>query len=363
MSKPIKPMLFVDVDIGNSLVKMKIHGLLNNLTVFPHALKFLDDAKWSIKKRLPVTSSSRNTKVIRVNGIAASIGARAEADGRLDRLTGEAKFRRDYYGMLFASGMLDILPDGHDNLHVFAGYSPLDVNAVDDLSDSLGGRHEIELLDGSKVVYNVRSVRTYQEPVGGLMNWLLQEGNENISPGRVLVIDIGGKISSLVPSTTDGDLDEPRGIDLGIQDILDDLERLLKANHRPFFRGLKTLPEDRRKEALQTGFYRGGGEELDVSMEVETCIGSLLNRIESHYINDFGGPRNFDYIVITGGGGGLLAEVLNTHVLNHRAVYLAEDYQNMHLANLHGAEKMLKLQLTHEAQGMQRRFDMRKSRR
>lgn len=353
MAKPTMPPLFVDIDVGNSIVKMKIHGLLHNLTVFPHALKYLNPTQWKQKKQLPITSQVRNTRVIQVDGQAASIGALAETDGKLDRLTGEAKFVRKYYGLMFVSGLLDLLPNGHDNLQLFAGYSPLDQNAIEQLQDALGGKHTVELLDGTSVTYVVRSVRTYAEPIGGFMNWLLAPGNEDVDRGRVLIVDIGGKISSLVTANTDAEIEEPEGIDLGIQDIMADLQTLLKANHRDWFTGMKTLPEDRRKEALATGYYRGGGEFLNVQEDVFAAAGTLLTRVEQ-YFSGLGGKRNFDYIIVTGGGGGLMSDQLDK-IFQHPQTHLAAPLDLMHCANLFGAERMLKLQLTASTKETRRR--------
>lgn len=353
MGTPVDTHLFIDCDLGNSLIKMKTHGLRNSLTVFPHALKYLNDIQFEQKKRLPMTSQAVNTRVFRANGRAVSLGERAEKDGKVDRRTGEYKYSRDYYAMFFLSGLLDILPKGHDNLHVFAGYSPLDVNAVDALCDSLGGRHVIELVDGSKVTYTVRSVRTYQEPIGSLMNWLLDEDTQEIDKGRVLVIDIGGKISSMVPASTDGEIDDTmQGIDLGIQDVLIDFQTLLKANYHQHFKNLRTLPEDRMKDALRTGFYRGGGgQPIDVTDAVTMATGQIITKLENIYTNDFGGAMNFDYALIGGGGGGLLSSQLHA-MLQHENTYLAAALEEMHCANLYGAEKMLKINLAHEAKRM-----------
>lgn len=348
----------VIVDLGNSLLKGMKEGDPTSAVVVPHASKALSERKF-----LDIQSRMKNGLGRGIGGDSDTffyegnyylMGEKAEYFGIDTRQTGGAKYNRVYYGALFMSIMLRLYPNGNDNLRIMAAFPPGDVRHTPALRQSLGGKHTVTLSNGKEIVYKVRQVLTFDEPVGGLWNWMLandgQHYKKHVVEGHGLCIDIGGKVSSLVPFWSDGRVAYERAIsiDLGIQDVMARVSELLLANpvyadHFRHIRGALPFDEDMR-DALIDGYYRCGGLELPCLDEVADATTDLRSQIKRIYEQDMGGARPYRFIIATGGGSYIMFAQLVEHVLNFPSnkVFLSHDDRNkIHLSNLFGGDKAL----------------------
>lgn len=346
----------VVLDLGNSLLKGMAEARMDTVVSIPHAVKRVHQSDMAQLQKRHKNGTNRNapSNIFGYQDVGYIVGEAAEL-GAETRRTGGAKYVRDYYAPLMLAQLLRIHPNGHDNLTVMAAFPPGDIRHVDTLMASLGGKHVVFMPDGKPVTYRVRKVRTYDEPVGGLWNYLLANDGEHyrhkVNPRELaLCVDIGGKISSLVPFRADGWIDyaSARSIDIGIQDVMDQVSSIMLASpefdkHFGSHRG--ALPHDASmRECLLTGIYCAGGYELNVLDAIADATASIRTRIKEVYELNLGGARPYRYIIVTGGGGGLLYTQLVEHVLsfNPEKVHMAHDnVDQMHLANLFGGDKML----------------------
>lgn len=352
--------LDIVVDLGNALLKGMMHGRRNSAITIPHAIKKVSPEKFEQVVGRHQRGFQRGTKDVDVsmfgyNGEYAVVGENAESMGEDDRRSGGPKYRQDYYPFLMLSVLLRLIPHGHENIRIMAMFPPGDYRHTDELMNSLGGKHTVERVDGSKVVYKVREVLTVDEPVAGLRNFILAENgrqfrHRNLGNGLGLCVDIGGKISSLVPFRADGyvDYNDAKTVDLGIQNVMKGVSDILLStpDYQSFFESVRgDLPFDEQmRECIRTGIYPTGGYELNALDAIADATATIRQRIKNVYQQELGGARRYSYIVVTGGGGGSLFPQLVEHVLSFnpdRVYAAATDWEQMHLANLFGADNTL----------------------
>lgn len=355
-------------DNGNSLVKM---GRLREEKSFisaPHAVKELTEAGFYNYAGRAAQGFNRGAngavfkyqKFASVNDNEGSepryfvVGQAAETIGELTRNTGGAKYEQGYYMALTLTNLLTLHPEGHDNLHILAGMPPSDYRHKETMMKALGGIHRVEYPSGEVVWFYVRSVKHYDEPVGGAWNFLLANNSlayrDGIDmDGLGLIVDIGGRISSLVPFNATGfiDYENAKSIDLGIQHVMNAVSDhlLTDSAYSKYFQYVRgDLPHDASmRHALQTGIYEVAGYEISALDAVADATEQIRGEIRRVYNQDLGGARAYKYIVVTGGGGGLLYQQLVEHVLafNPDKVHLSHNKpESQHLANVLGARKM-----------------------
>jgi hypothetical protein len=340
-------------DLGNSLLKVEV-ALQNgagraktDCIVLPHAINSISASDFEDVRAQYGADDYGDPNYFMVDGQAYATGDSAEAYGLVKRKSGIIKYSRDYYGILFISAMLQLAPGGHDNVVVFVGHPPSDVKYRDNQMKAIKGSWSIKTSGRKTVNYRVRYVNTYLEPLGGYMNVMLNPDGETysdngIDQGKVLIFDIGGRISSVVPVKQGGKVEYGRQkhADVGILQVIEVLEKGLRDRYHKDFEHTRILEEGRLRDALRTGVFVGGGMEYPCSEEVQKAMSVLINRLAPLYFEDAGGPTNFDHILITGGGGGASHVRLNEELLEHRSVHLAERPDDMHLANMRGAKKL-----------------------
>lgn len=369
-SVPVKPqqgVIDIVIDCGNSIVKAMIHGRRNSVVEFPHAIRRTDAATFNgivarhsrgLNRNIDVDSS-----VFEYAGQYVTVGENALLNGEEAR-SGGPKYRDDYYPILFLGALLKLLPNGHENLRVMALFPPGDHRFIETMMNSLGKKHTVTRANGAKVVYKVREVLTCDEPVGGLRNFLLASDGlhysfSNIDPGLALCVDIGGKISSLVPFRANGfvDYEQAQSVDLGIQDVMSGVGRVLLSmpEYDSFFseyRGSELPHDEAMRDCLRTGFYPAGGYDIPALDAIADATEAIRRQIKDVYEKRLGGQRAYRYITVTGGGGGLLYHQLVEHVLNFNPdkIFLChDDLDTMHYANMFGADKVLAGLLSRES--------------
>lgn len=346
----------VVVDLGNSLLKGMKQSRADTAFSIPHAVKRVHVSKLAeyTGRRSQGLGRGTDANIFQYEGHGYIIGEAAEL-GADTRRTGGAKYARDYYAPLLIAILLRLYPSGHDGLRIMAAFPPGDFRHVQALMQALGGKHVVTLSSGETVTFKIRQVQTYDEPVGGLWNYLL--ANDGLHYQRKinqrelgLCVDVGGKISSLVPFRADGWIDYTQSVsvDIGIQDVMKQVSDILLASpeYNAYFGNHRgSLPQDESmRECLTSGLYLTGGYELNVLDAITDATQAIRTRIKEVYDLQLGGARPYRYIIVTGGGGGLLYAQLVEHVLsfNPEKVYLSHNKPHqMHMANMFGGDKML----------------------
>jgi hypothetical protein len=334
------------LDAGNSIIKAKIARRERGEIAFPHALKQLTEAEYSnVVSRVGVAGPPPG--YLRINEVPYVVGENAERHGVHVQRTGAARYTRDYYG-IFAVAALSRLYERGGEIMVFGSHPPGDVNFRQDLMKAVIGDWQIDT-NGSERHFRVTYANTFDEPVGGLMNVLLTEDGQHyqrsdLNGGRSLVIDIGGFTTDYIAVNPGGEVDYSlaRSVPIGIQNVVADFEESFRASNLQAVKDTPALPPERVRKAIATGVFEGGGRKYPCEKEANEATNLLLNRIADTYQRIAGGALGWDAIILTGGGSGLLYRRL-LPILEHERVILADELENIHLANVRGGLKLWRL--------------------
>lgn len=338
---------------------------------FPHALKRIAlsqylDAVNNLGKELPpdyIALNRGNDKDGNPMYEYYVVGESATGYDDLQRVTGPNRYTRDYYGIFLAVMLYRMFKTGRD-VAVYASYPTGDHEHRKMLAKAIVGTWDITvggvpdrsgktMKGGTRKLFNVTYVNTYEEARGGANNLILAESgleyaDKDINDGDALVIDIGGGTVD-IRSIKNGKITPivGRSIDLGIQSVETAVESMLLSNHPQEFIGVRQLPLDQLRTAIRKKVWDGGGNPIDITFYIQQAMSLLVNQIGQIYNAPItrkgaGGPMLWRYIIMTGGGGASIYEYL-LPVLRHTRVVTAEDDPNLlHLANIHGGRKMWK---------------------
>lgn len=338
----------VILDAGNAIIKAKT---ATKEETFVHALRRLTETEYQDI----LTRSGRQgapKDYIRVNGVPYVVGESAERHGTSDRRTGRtgaSRYTADYYGVLCAA-MLARLHDRSAEVALFCSHPPGDIAYRDELMYAAGGQDwEVEYT-GKTLHFTVSYVNTFDEPLGGLMNVILATDGKryersDINGGRALVIDIGGHTTDWLAVNAGGSVDYSlnESTPLGILGVLRDFERSFKDSHKEVVKAATKLPEDRIRRGLRDRSVKLAGRDYPCEAEATEAMSVLINRILDTYQNVAGGGLDYDTVILTGGGAGVLYTDL-APALNHPRVILADkDPEAIHLANVRGGMKLWRL--------------------
>lgn len=332
------------LDAGNSIIKGKTPGKDGEVS-FTHAIRKLTEAQYD--EILVRARGNPPLSFFRLNGQPYVIGEEAERFGEVTRRSGAARYTADYYSVCLAAALVRLFQDGL-TIELFASHPPGDIAYREDLMRAALGEHVVEA--GQKTIhFRVTYANTFDEPVGGLMNVMLNEDGRSyarseINDGRSLVIDIGGHTTDWLAVNPGGEPDYSlaQSTPIGIHIALKEFERSFRANNRDVTKDVTTLPPDRVREALRTGRFVGGGKTYRCDSEAREATSVLLNRIADTYQNVAGGPLPWDSIILTGGGSAILYDRL-VPILKHQRVLLADDAGSIHMANVRGGLKLYRL--------------------
>lgn len=338
---------FVSLDEGHALVKGSTD---TTWWWFVHALMPITDNDWDkLKQR-----SQPGEEYYVVNGQPYVIGETAERKGWTGRLQGAARYKRDYYGVMGAIMMFQLFKTSQRSITVYATHAPEYIDYRDKIAQSLMGEWEVESM-GAKRTFNIKDVLCCDEPVAGAMNVMLADkgagfAREALQSGTGLVIDIGGY-------TTDATLLENGVPDyhslmsepgVGILSTLEEFKRDLRARYSEKLSTSSRLRPEKLRQGLATGIYHAGGYgDLDCQEQADIAC-NRLSVIVSDIYSRHGGKSELDYLIMTGGGSGLLFDRLK-RVLDHPAIHLANSPEYVHMANVVGAMKLMHFYKRHGA--------------
>lgn len=327
-------------DGGHEIEKWKTS---NREGSFRHAVQEISEAEYEhVKLR---TNDSPPPDFIRIADRYYAVGDAAESYGVVTKKIGAARYKPNYIGVLMVSALSRAYNTGGE-VEVVASHPPRDITWRDSLLDALLGAWDVEC-EGVARVYEVIKASAYDEPQGGLMNNILSDDgtqyqNVKIAEGRTLILDVGGGTVSMLGAAPGGWVDQgfrPDTIQMGIMNVIQTFETSLRENYPDKFQDAPTIDPRRLRDALATGSFRGGGEELPCDREVRAAKNILLNQIAQRYQQRAGGSQNWDAVLLTGGGTALLYADL-VKVLGHKSIHPADRLDEIHMANVRGLRKL-----------------------
>lgn len=353
MAKPRDEEANLAADFGNERFKDKVVTDDSSERTMIHALDVPSDAAFAARvtraKHHP--HEALNSVIFEKDGIPYIVGEMAENYGSMKKFTGAKKYVKGYWDVMLSARLLDRYPYGHNNINIAIAHPSDAIPYLDEMINLMLGKHKVKTVDGREVTHIVREVFPYDEPNGGLLRWEAianhEYGAKSLKEGnRLLVIDIGGKISSMtaVLVGANGKLypqyppNNEGTFNLGIQDVMGTLRMELRAQY-PVFKAMNEIPPNMIHEALMHRQITLSNKPMSVEPAVRHAIKRLLDDLKGYYADKMGGGLNFNHIIVTGGGGGLLYDYMvdpNDGILNHDFVGLADKRDQIHLANVRG---------------------------
>ncbi len=353
--RPDEPLVIIG-DFGNTDVKGMIHTHFGEEIYFPHVVRKPTHNDYNIlaqgyKHR---AAQFEGTAIFEYDGQGYVIGAHAAQVGYGETLIGASKYSRDHLGALFSALMVQLYPESHNNVTLVVLH-PTDVSVenLKELWKSLKGKHTVNLPDGRVLTYNVTQIFPIEEPVAGLQTFLFNtEGRVYTHPRihfkpnmNLLILDIGGGISSFVPGyiTQSGkievNLSGGLSMPVGIREVVHVFERELRSAFSDLQR-VQKIPLPMLHHALMNDEFEIKGEMFECGQQVTNAMQSLAYPIYQEFANRFGYGVPYGAIVISGGGGGVSFNYLASEVLNHPNLFPAEDQIfRMRFSNIRGASK------------------------
>lgn len=343
---------FVVFDAGRSIVKGKSQSSEKS---FIHALSQLTETEYK-----QMVLRDNNPDLFKVNGIPYAIGETAVKRGYQPRQTTSERYNELYYGTLLATMLFQLYEKPVKSIFLYASHPPVAIESRPDIiaaaKGGSKGKWVVESM-GEKREYTIQEVRCFDEPVGGVMNLLLATDGKtyqrsDIKEGATLVLDIGGQTIDIA-ALDNGKVDYSAIVsaDGGVIEVERRFEKLLRAEHKTKLKSANFISPAKLRQALQTkSFDAGAFGKLDVGDLVKQSTDDIIVRI-NNLIAEFGGISTYNNIVLTGGGGGLLFNLICEYFnhedikkgLNRDYFHLADELESVHLANIRGGFKVLKM--------------------
>lgn len=343
------------IDVGNNNIKAVGD---QGRTHFYHALHELrSDQIAALTTRSKQVVDGHNSEgiggVFQVNDKYYVVGESAIKMGAGTPRMGENRYTPDYYGVLGAIALSRSIANptgkGRETVIPLCTYTPKDDIYIDNIKSAITGEWEVSHL-GKTMRIVIKKVLTADEPVSHYRNAIFYSGGQSfradtaaLQKGDCLIIDIGGLTTGFAIAT-DGAIDYTAAYSLpvGVQRALDSLANMIRRAHRDKLKGMQVLPMDKVREAFRTGVYDAGGKgSLDVRELVANASNEILYEIENTYMNRYGGPANYNSILLAGGGGWQTRALLKPR-LDHETLFLsAKTSELMVLGAAEGGYKTL----------------------
>lgn len=182
-----------------------------------------------------------------------------------------------------------------------------------ELADILQGTHEVALIDANgkrqEKSININKVRVIPQPFGSMFNLMLNDlgelGDKRLVKEKIGVIDVGFRTSDYTVSdkmrySERGSRTTDSGISRAFNVIAGKIREKSGVNVELY----------RLYDAVETGTIKIRGQEFDLSNLVEQVFSQLANTVASEVDRLWADDWDIDAIVITGGGGAVLARHL-----------------------------------------------------
>lgn len=335
------------IDMGNGNIKGKSE---TDETLFPHALLRMTShevATLEAQKELDVTPD-----VFEVNGVWYKVGERAFKRGANPALYGQARYTKEYAGVLSAIVLWKTQPNCKDML-VYASHTPKDLNYRPELIQSIKGRWQVRS-QGVVRTYNVTNVLGFDEPIGAYRNatfnvardgGITYEGVDSaLLTGETLVIDIGA-YTVAVSVAENGQIDYNASMSAvgGMLDVLEDFGGMIRERYKKELRTVNVLPHLKLRAALVDGCYDAAGHgTLDCKEEAKQAKQRVLSTVNRFY-EQYGGQGTFNAVLLAGGGALVMGKDITTMIDHPRMFYAERDVREIVFSTVRGGYKTLML--------------------
>jgi hypothetical protein len=311
---------------------------------FRHAVAFLDEGDW----KNAVGRGKPPKGIVRVNGQAIAVGDIARRYIIAERPKGAARYKPTYYGVVLGYALSEVFQKSMSNITLIASHAPGDINYAERLKQAAAGVWEVESRHGA-LVFQVRDVKTFDEPIGGYSHYVFTERGEErkknqLRDATTLVVDVGGHTVDVAAVDPGGEID-PLSLNstrTGVIKLTTDFETMLRANNPTMFQDSGDLDIKRVENAILTGVYQFGRVPVPCKVEAQQVKSALVNDV-IQVINAAGGAANYDYVLLTGGGAALIVEDLQAAYPRIDFLMAEPDRELMKYANVFGGAKLATL--------------------
>ncbi len=210
----------------------------------------------------------------------------------------------------------------------------------DELAKLLVGEHKVTLIDADgkreEKSISINKVRVVPQPFGSLFNLMLNDlgemGDKRLVKDKIGIIDVGFRTSDYTISDKMRYSERgSRTTDSGIARAFNVIATKLRENS-----GVN-VELYRLYEAIDSGSIKIRGKVYDLKSLTEQVFGqlatSIANEVDRLWVDDW----DIDAMIITGGGGAVLAKYLKP--LLNGEIMETDPEQDMRLYNVHGYRK------------------------
>jgi plasmid segregation protein ParM len=207
----------------------------------------------------------------------------------------------------------------------------------DELARILQGEHKVVLIDAAgkrqERVVNISKVRVIPQPFGSMFNLMLNDlgdlGDKRLVKEKVGIIDIGFRTSDYTIS------DKMRYSERGSRTTDSGIARAFNAIASKLREKSGVSVElYRLYDAVDRGSIKIRGKEYDLKGLTEQVFGQLAAAVAGEVDRFWADDWDMDAMVITGGGGAVLARYLTP--LLHGHVLPVDPSKDARLSNVHG---------------------------
>lgn len=336
---------FAVLDSGNAQIKCLT---VEAEVTFPHSLAPLSERELvNLKER--INEDSNDSSVYCVNGLWWKVGGKALRSGAGSALYGEARYTREYYGVIVAIALFKTFESSKNNVYLYGSHTPKDLIYRQDLVKAASGKWEVKSGNITKTFTVVNGAGADEPNLAYRHATMASDGRTYqgdliLRQGEVLICDVGGfTLGISVAESGRIDYDSSHTYVTGILDVIDNVQGAIRANFRKELKGANKLDGMRLRDSLLTGTYDAGGLGLlDVGIEVQSACDLLMRDILQFY-KQYGGVATFHSILICGGGGALMEHHIR-RMIDHPHIYVADACrERMHLATVQGGMKVLRV--------------------
>lgn len=345
------------LDMGRSDVKgLRLHyNESRNETWSEHSTPTLlaEVSKGELKQRVRSGAGWPDGWYI-VNGEAYAFGQAATRQTPMQPESAN-RYVKGYAGVITAIMCYQMFEAKSDNqVTVGTMFPPADYVHSQKLLTAVKGKWRVEGKAG-KAEYMVDKSLAIDEPLGGLMASVLTAdgrvaANHLFNQGDIeaaVVIDIGGYTIDLYAVDVDNGIPKPdpssansyRG-NSAMYYIMQ-FERDLRLNYADDLIGVGELPRRTLESALRTGYLRFGNQTVDVTPSRNGILNTFALEVENR-ITMHGGIGQYNMIVLTGGGAGLLYQTMAKREalarIDVRPIW--QNLDNIALANVYGLSRL-----------------------
>lgn len=328
------------LDFGNSDIKAydprsKTHFYTR------HAIAFLSSSEWGQM----AARGKIQPGFVRVNGQPLAFGDAARRYLLTDPPKGASRYKAEYYGVGLAYMLSEIYRRNVASIALVATHAPTDLDYAGALEAAARGIWQVESRWGD-LTFQVKTVNTVDEPIAGYANFTLNEdGKERrrnpLINAMTLVVDVGGHTTDIAKIDPNGAIDNLslKSTRTGALNVLNKFEERLRSQYAELFQDTLNIDPRRIEAAMNNGFYAFGSSRLDCLELAAQCRAELVNDI-TQIIRGAGGVANFDYILLTGGGGQMIKNDLSKAYKGIEFLTAETDPDLMRFANSFGAVKL-----------------------